>query len=654
MTKLLRKDWLGTTFDRALLKSPLRKYLSPERSIGVTGTNGKTSVVWFIHHLLERLGEPVSSVANATLLGPVSRKLDNTTPSSREYARILRQADRAGSRFFATEASSHGLALGRLSPVRFTTAVFTNLSRDHLDLHGTMSAYADTKAELFTRYLTADGVALLNADDAFTAELRQRIEATGRRLATYGRAEDADYRIVDNRQVDGGQRLSLTYQGQQYDLSLNMIGDFLAENLVAALAVLNIEGFALSDLVPLVQTLTPPTGRLTKVACCPNGAQVYLDYAHNGAGLARALQAIRPHVQGQVFVIISSGGERDPGVRSLIGQAAQEHADEVTITTSVVRTEDPDKIRQSILEHCPKATVEPDRAAAVAEALQRLQPGDALLITERAHETDLWTPEGVIQKSDQDLVDDGIAKLRAGCADVISTTTEFYDVVAGSYHHTQASWQDWVEDNAAFFQTYLPQIDADASVQIIDVAAGVGAQVIALDQIGHKVWASDISRQSLDLIPEATVQGTFVSSWDALPQKVVQPSGGFDLAIAMDNALAHTADMADLRSALLGIKAILNPAGRILFSLRDYDKILAEKPVRHGSEADRARGYWQEWRWIDDTRYESTWYVEGKPVSQVFSRAIPQAEIRQVAEELDAELRAVDGYFQPTYELRWP
>lgn len=363
----------------------------PERQVAVTGTNGKTSVVWFAKTLWQVMG--LQSACLGTLgvrAGRHQLGASMTTPDPVVLHETLADLDDAGFDRLALEASSHGLDQYRLDGLRLRAAAFTNLSRDHLDYHPDMASYLAAKRRLFSEILPDGGTAVLNADipefSGLAAACRRRLN-----ILTFGRNGD-DLRLLDQAPTAEGQTLTVQVRGRCHRLDLPLIGDFQAANALAAAGLVAAaeEGDRLDEVVALLPRLTNAPGRMALAAtrrCAGGSAGIYVDYAHTPDALATALAAIRPHVAGRLVVVFGCGGDRDAGKRPLMGRAAAHLADRVIITDDNPRSESPVAIRAEIRAACPGATEIGDRAEAIAAAIAGLAAGDVLLIAGKGHET---------------------------------------------------------------------------------------------------------------------------------------------------------------------------------------------------------------------------------------------------------------------------
>ncbi|MGP9790067.1 UDP-N-acetylmuramoyl-L-alanyl-D-glutamate--2,6-diaminopimelate ligase [Roseinatronobacter sp. NSM] len=383
----------------------------PAQMVAVTGTNGKTSVASFARQIWANLGHEAVNLGTTGVEGAYSAPLAHTTPDPITLHRLLADMAHAGVTHAAMEASSHGLDQRRLDGVRLRAAAFTNLTQDHLDYHVTMEAYFAAKAQLFDRLLSEDGVAVINMDDPYGADILAIAEARGQGSLTIGRNADADLRILGQRFDAAGQTLRFSYAGKTYQEYLPLIGGFQAENVLAAVGLVLACGDDADDVALRLPLLDGVRGRMQLAGARANGAPVFVDYAHTPAALEVALQALRPHVMGRLIVVFGAGGDRDKGKRPLMGRAASAHADIVFVTDDNPRSEDPAQIRAAVLQGCPNAHEVPDRAEAILRAVDALGPGDALLVAGKGHETGQIIGETVYPFDDVEQASVAIAAL---------------------------------------------------------------------------------------------------------------------------------------------------------------------------------------------------------------------------------------------------
>jgi UDP-N-acetylmuramoyl-L-alanyl-D-glutamate--2,6-diaminopimelate ligase len=377
----------------------------PEVMVAVTGTNGKTSVATFARAIWAALGHEAINIGTTGIEGAWTAPSSHTTPDAVSLQKMLAAAAKAGVTHAAMEASSHGIDQRRLDGVRLRAAGFTNLTQDHLDYHGTMEAYFEAKAQLFTRLLPEDGVAVVNLDGAKGSEMAELALARGLRVLTVGKGQGADLQIAATRPDATGQEVRYLWQGRAFQTRLALIGAFQAENVAVAAGLAIAAGDTPEAVLGVLPRLTGVRGRMQLAATRRNGAAVYVDYAHTPDALETALRALRPHVMGRIVIVFGAGGDRDRTKRPLMGAAAKAHADVLYVTDDNPRSEDPASIRSAILAACPEANEVGDRAEAILRAVDALLPGDALLIAGKGHEsgqiigTDVYPFDDVEQAS---------------------------------------------------------------------------------------------------------------------------------------------------------------------------------------------------------------------------------------------------------------
>jgi UDP-N-acetylmuramoyl-L-alanyl-D-glutamate--2,6-diaminopimelate ligase len=355
------------------------------RLVGVTGTNGKTTTVGMLRHLLDAPDARAASIGTlGILIGSEGDTLDGgsglTTPGPVELQRVLRALHDRGVRTVAMETSSHALHQHRVEGLRFEAGVFTNLTRDHLDYHVTMDAYFAAKA-LLVELLTEEGVAILNADDPAWTAL-----PPAPRTVTFGMDDAADVRATSVRFSPRGSCWLLTMGGEKHGVELPLIGDFNIANALAAAAAAWSLGLTPSVIAARLSTLPQVPGRLEILN---DGPTVLRDYAHTPDALQRALEAVRPFTVGALIVVFGCGGDRDRGKRPEMGRIADTHADRAIVTSDNPRTEDPERILDDIEAGMTAGRHEriEDRRAAIAHAIAGARPDDVILLAGKGHET---------------------------------------------------------------------------------------------------------------------------------------------------------------------------------------------------------------------------------------------------------------------------
>ena len=387
----------------------------PETVAAVTGTNGKTSVASFTRQIWQALGHQAASLGTLGLQPPrPDAPAALTTPDPVELQRCLATLARDSVNHVVLEASSHGLDQYRLDGVRASAAAFTNLTRDHLDYHGTMEAYLAAKLRLFTDLLLPEGCAVVNIDDPAGDEVVATCRARGVRLITYGRKAGADLRLLAQEPTATGQNLKLSVFGETCDVVLPVAGAFQADNALAALGLVLAGGAKQDEAVAALEKVSGVPGRVELVGATPSGGHVYVDYAHTPDALETVLKALRPHTQARLCVIIGCGGDRDPGKRPMMGRIAVTLADEAFITDDNPRSEDPAAIRKEMLAEAKGAQEIGDRGAAIATAVAALGPGDVLVIAGKGHETGQIVGGQVLPFDDREVARTAISKLAGG------------------------------------------------------------------------------------------------------------------------------------------------------------------------------------------------------------------------------------------------
>ena len=352
--------------------------------VGVTGTNGKTSCSHWLSQAFTALGRKTAAVGTLGngFPGALSEAV-NTTPDPILLHGMLADYLSEGAAGVAMEVSSHGLVQGRVNGVHFDVAVLTNLSRDHLDYHGDMAAYAAAKKQLFR--WAGLGCAVLNADEAFGREIAEELRDADVRVMTYG-LQGGDVRGSGLVLDQNGMRMDVTTPMGQARLEVAVVGKFNASNLLAVLATLLASEVSLAEAVEVLNAVKPVAGRMQRL-----GGQgkplVVVDYAHTPDALEKVLAALREQTGGKLVCVFGCGGNRDKGKRPLMGEAASRLADEVIVTSDNPRHEAPLAIIEDILAGMDgNYVVEADRAAAIARAIEQAAEGDVVLLAGKGHE----------------------------------------------------------------------------------------------------------------------------------------------------------------------------------------------------------------------------------------------------------------------------
>jgi UDP-N-acetylmuramoyl-L-alanyl-D-glutamate--2,6-diaminopimelate ligase len=361
---------------------------------GITGTNGKTTCAFLLAQALSGAQRPCAYAGTLGYGLPGSlRGSSHTTVDAVSVHRQLAELRALGAECVAMEVSSHALDQGRTAGVRFHTAAFTNLTRDHLDYHGSMEAYGEAKARLFA--LPELTTRVVNVDDAFGSELAGR-PAAGRLVTTSRRG--AMRRTTKDAAFVRAARVRTSARGLSIDVEsawgiarvdVPLIGEFNVENVLTVLAVLLAWEITLAQAIAALARCTAPSGRMEVFGGAHEQPLVIVDYAHTPDALGKALQAVRAHCKGRLTVVFGCGGDRDAGKRPLMGRIAAERADRVVLTDDNPRTEEPAAIVAAIragMQTGPAPRIDHDRANAIRTAIAAAGPTDAVLIAGKGHE----------------------------------------------------------------------------------------------------------------------------------------------------------------------------------------------------------------------------------------------------------------------------
>lgn len=374
--------------------------------IGVTGTNGKTSVTHFIAQALSHCGV-IGTIGYGFL--PTIKKLINTTPDGLHLQKIFSEMLSQGATTVAMEVSSHALAQQRVNNVLFHTAVFTNLTQDHLDFHHTMENYRDAKALLFQQSGLRNAV--INIDDEtgkyFVEALQKPSGSAGTNVITYSLCDkSADISVLKCTPTQKGFDLHIKTPWGVGEFHLNLIGEFNIANALAVIGVLGIFNMPLENILKKMSQLKTVAGRM-QLFQIKNSPHVIVDYAHTPDALEKALHSVRKHCAGKLICIFGCGGDRDKTKRSKMGFIADQLADDIVITNDNPRSENPEIIAQEILngvKNKNKFEIELDRAKAIACAIQNAQQNDWILIAGKGHETEQVMRDQTLHHSDIECV----------------------------------------------------------------------------------------------------------------------------------------------------------------------------------------------------------------------------------------------------------
>jgi UDP-N-acetylmuramoyl-L-alanyl-D-glutamate--2,6-diaminopimelate ligase len=364
--------------------------------IGITGTNGKTTTAHLIDAILSDASKKVDVMGTIGMrIGDQLFESKNTTQEALELHRNLRKMKDGGAQYAVMEVSSHALSLGRVKGVQFKTAIFTNLTQDHLDFHGTMENYMEAKGLFFSRlgntYNPATKVhAILNADDHAS---QTYLAQTAVEVITYGIENDADVRAIDLRMNANGTQFTVKSYAGDWDFQLKMIGKFNVYNALAAIAAALVEGISLKQIAASLAEVNGVNGRFEPVIA-GQSFLVVVDYAHTPDSLENVLHTIREFATGKIITVFGCGGDRDKSKRPIMGKIASELSDYVVLTTDNPRTENPATILSEIENGLHTKMVQENRyerienrQTAIEKAIEMAGPHDVVLIAGKGHET---------------------------------------------------------------------------------------------------------------------------------------------------------------------------------------------------------------------------------------------------------------------------
>jgi UDP-N-acetylmuramoyl-L-alanyl-D-glutamate--2,6-diaminopimelate ligase len=358
----------------------------PDHVAAVTGTNGKTSTAELTRQLWRMAGHGAASIGTLGITTASDQaKTGLTTPDIVTFLSNMSGLAREGVSHAIFEASSHGLSQYRSEGVPVSVAAFTNLSRDHLDYHGTMEAYFEAKMRLFDEVVDESGCAVIWADDAWSDQVIARARKRELRLITVGE-KGKGIQLLSRQPTQLGQTLELRIQGDVHKLKLPLIGAYQAANALVAAGVVMASGGEVESLLSHLARLQPVRGRLERAVITKSGAPVYVDYAHTPDGLRAAIAALRPHTKGKLITVFGAGGDRDTGKRPEMGAVAVADSDIVIVTDDNPRSEDPSLIRADVMAGAKGAHEIGDRRYAIAFAIEHAEPDDIVLIAGKGHE----------------------------------------------------------------------------------------------------------------------------------------------------------------------------------------------------------------------------------------------------------------------------
>ncbi len=371
----------------------------PNILVAMTGTNGKSSTVEFLRQIWTHAGFNAACFGTLGVTSSAGYKsMTHTTPDALALHQTLSKLAKEGVTHAAMEASSHGLKQHRMDSVKVTASGFSNLTQDHFDYHPNMQDYFTSKARLFIELTPRGAPVIINTNDKYGQHLVEVCQGLGHDVLQVGWTGE-DIRIDEVMPHAAGQKLTLIVNGMRHNVNLPLAGEFQVLNAVAALGLALKTGVDPDIAIEALGHLKGVAGRL-ELAGVKNGAPIYVDFAHTEDGLDKLLRSVRPHTAGDIVIVFGCGGDRDPDKRAKMGRAATKLADQVIVTDDNPRTEDAAFIRTQVMKGCPDATEIGDRAAAIAEGINRLGPEDCLVIAGKGHEQGQIVGDKVIPFSD--------------------------------------------------------------------------------------------------------------------------------------------------------------------------------------------------------------------------------------------------------------
>ncbi len=360
------------------------KYIS-----AVTGTNGKTSVVNFLYEIWKQ--NNISGASFGTLGIKYKNFYKRTKLTTLDAITLHRELDNLKNKkinFLAMEASSHALEQKRIDKVNVRFALFTNLSRDHLDYHKDMKKYFSSKKRLFDSLLDKKGKAVICIDNKYGKKIKNICDSKKINNITYGFVKQCDWRIIDINRLPKNTIVTIENKNKQYRFKCKLIAEYEIENLVGAIILAKLNGLKINKILENIESIKKSKGRLKKISMRVKTFSIYIDYAHTPEALKKSLLALRLilNPDARLVLVFGCGGERDKGKRKMMGTVAEKFADIVFITDDNPRNEDPASIRNEIATYCKKSINVDGRKKAISKAISIMKKNDILLIAGKGHE----------------------------------------------------------------------------------------------------------------------------------------------------------------------------------------------------------------------------------------------------------------------------
>ena len=386
----------------------------PKNITAITGTNGKTSIAHYLQYIWKKNNYKSATIGTLGIkYEKVYKKTNLTTPDPIALHKELEILKLKKINYLALEASSHAIDQKRLDSLKINYAIFTNLTRDHLDYHSNMKNYFSAKKRLFSKILINSGLAIINTDKKYGKLIREICIKKNIKYITYGFSR-SDWQIQDIIRKSTFSIVKILYKNKIHQFSCKLFADYQIENLVAALAVANAQGISLKKILKEIVKITNPPGRLTILKDITNKKlSIFIDYAHSPKSLEKSLLELNKikKKKSKLIVLFGCGGDRDKGKRKIMAKIANKLADKIFITDDNPRNENPSEIREQLTKFCQKAVNMGDRKKAIFKAVNCMKNEDILLIAGKGHEKYQEVQGKKIPFNDKEIAEDALRRI---------------------------------------------------------------------------------------------------------------------------------------------------------------------------------------------------------------------------------------------------